>query len=80
MGLNVSGRGQRHIVKAKRCEVVSCPEFGYRGSWMPYTEAMRLISDGYYPPGTVLRIVHENRKVKVVKVEGGFSLIDVLDD
>jgi len=65
MGLEPKGRGKRHAVKPRRWEVVSCPEPGYRGSWLAHGEALKLLHEGYYPEGTVLRLVHENKKVTV---------------
>jgi len=61
----------RHFVKKSRWQVVSCPSYGFmRGTWLPTTEAKRMLRDGdFYPDGTCLMLYPEQVKAYVKGTE-----------
>jgi hypothetical protein len=53
-----TARGQRHVVKTSRWEIVSSPTQGYmKGTWLPVPDAKKMLRQGdFYENGTCIKI------------------------
>ena len=67
MAVATPGRGQRHQLKQSRWEVLACSDKFMIGRWLPADEARYALRDGFYPTGTVIRVMPSGSKRRVIR-------------